>query len=164
MWPGVCQSWVSTTCSKAVARRLMSGMTWSPSFTASEPPGVKQFCTSMTRRASCAVGFIFRLPVCAAAARAVPATPAAPRLAAVPLRNPRRSNVTMPWPPLPWGSVVEFCASIGGVWAREEALDERAHLVAVPFARAHRHAGHLAARTDEEGRRKGRDLPAVGGL
>jgi hypothetical protein len=51
---------------KPVASRLMSGMIWSPSFTASEPPGVKQFWTSITKT-SCAVGFIFVLPVCAAA-------------------------------------------------------------------------------------------------
>src|SRR5437867_3885133 len=36
----------------------MSGMIWSTSFTASEPPGVKQFCTSMTRRTSRAVGHL----------------------------------------------------------------------------------------------------------
>src|SRR4051812_45541532 len=47
-----CQSWVSTTCLKLRASRLISGTTSSPPGTASLPPGQKSFCTSMTRRTS----------------------------------------------------------------------------------------------------------------
>src|SRR6266849_4041666 len=174
--PGVCQSCVNTTCSNAVARRLMRGMIWSPSFTASEPPGVKQFCTSITRRTSCAVGFIFMLPVCAAATRAAPANPATTRLAAVPLRNPRRSLVNIFVPPsrvapstgdsatILARRPAAFSPSPVAVPTAEEVLDERPHLGAVPFARTHDHPGRLAARTDEKSRRERRHPPAVGGL
>jgi hypothetical protein len=50
-WCGECQSCVITTLVKALAIRLITGMTWSPSFIASLPPGRKQFCTSTTMRA-----------------------------------------------------------------------------------------------------------------
>ena len=56
MWSAVCQSCVITTCLNCLAMRLMSGTMTSPSFTASEPPGVKQFCTSTTTNTS-------RLPI-----------------------------------------------------------------------------------------------------
>ena len=148
--PGVCQSCVSTTCSKPVASRLMSGMIWSPSFTASEPPGVKQFWTSITRRTSCAVGFIFVLPVCAAAIRAAPVSPATTRLAAVRLRNPRRSLVNMFVPPSSWGPTGDS-ATIGAavqqrrrqsplcLCAPGSRRSTSARIsVAVPFARARR--------------------------
>src|SRR5215813_3385385 len=189
-WPGVCQSCVSTTCSKAGARRLMIGMIWSPSFTAREPPGVKQFCTSTTRRTSCAVSFIFVPPVCAAAIRAAPASPATARLAAVPLRNPRRSLVSIVVPPstlcalqavarlgprrprradesrrdsatIRRSTSSALVASPVGVRAGQQALDERPHLVAVPLARAHDHARHLAARPDDERGRERRHAPGI---
>src|SRR4030095_6365878 len=137
-------------------------MIWSPSFTAREPPGVKQFCTSITRRTSCTVGFIFVLPVCAAAIRAVPAKPATTRLAAVPLRNPRRSLVNIFSPPSSTGTPRVSDVPDRGILRRsrlrrpaglspspvrvrggKQPLDERPHLVAVPVARPHRHPRHL---------------------
>ena len=72
----VCQSWVRITCSKAGASRLMTGTTWSPSFTGSAPPGTKPFCTSTTRNTSCPVGFIVAPPCAASATEARPATSA----------------------------------------------------------------------------------------
>src|ERR1700740_2356125 len=50
-WPGVCQSCVITTLANSLAILLITGMTWSPPFTARLPPGRKQFCTSMTSSA-----------------------------------------------------------------------------------------------------------------
>src|SRR5437762_11108853 len=58
MWPGVCQSCVSTTFWKDLAILLMSGMISSPAFTARLPPGRKQFCTSTTTRAVSGPGLI----------------------------------------------------------------------------------------------------------
>ena len=57
-WPGVCQSCVSTTQWNARAMRLITGTTWSPSGTASTPPGMKAFCTSTTISASVSRGRI----------------------------------------------------------------------------------------------------------
>ena len=54
----VCQSCVITTLAKPLAMRLITGTTCSPSFTARLPPGRKQFCTSMTRRADASSGLI----------------------------------------------------------------------------------------------------------
>ena len=51
MWPGVCQSCVSTTFWKPRAILLMRGTISSPPLTARLPPGVKQFCTSTTTSA-----------------------------------------------------------------------------------------------------------------
>src|SRR5262245_12870579 len=51
MWPGVCQSCVSTTFWKPRAILLMRGTISSPPLTARLPPGVKQFCTSTTMSA-----------------------------------------------------------------------------------------------------------------
>src|SRR5712692_10262534 len=46
--------------------------------------------------------------------------------------------------------------------AREQALHQGAHLVAVPLARADGHARHRAAGADEERRRQPRDPPCAG--
>src|SRR2546426_7852742 len=54
-------------------------------------------------------------------------------------------------------SVVLLCA-------REQALHQGAHLVAVPLARADGHARHRAAGADEERRRQPRDPPCAGRL
>src|SRR5262245_47550725 len=94
MCPGVCQSWVRTTCSKTRASRLIMGTTWSPSFTARDPPGTKQFCTSTTRSTSCPVGFIFA-PPCAAASGTRPAPPAMAMPPTTFARNPRRLDLVM---------------------------------------------------------------------
>src|SRR5215207_7153653 len=56
MWPPVCQSCVSTTLENTLERRLITGTTCSPSFTARLPPGRKQFCTSITRSAAASSG------------------------------------------------------------------------------------------------------------
>src|SRR5215207_5502578 len=58
MWPPVCQSCVSTTLENILDRRLITGTTCSPSFTARLPPGRKQFCTSITRSADASSGLI----------------------------------------------------------------------------------------------------------
>src|SRR5258708_620740 len=57
-WPTVCQSCVITTLVKALAIRLITGTTCSPSLTARLPPGRKQFCTSITRSADASSGLI----------------------------------------------------------------------------------------------------------
>src|SRR3989442_13087099 len=54
-------------------------------------------------------------------------------------------------------SVVLLCA-------REQALHQGAHLVAVPLARADGHARHRAVGADEERRRQPRDPPCTGRL
>src|SRR5438132_475865 len=90
--PGVCQSWVRTTFRKAGAMRLMIGTISSPPFTASEPPGMKQFWTSTTRSTSCPPGLIV---ASAPAAEARPTRPARVRPPAVTLRNSRRLDVVM---------------------------------------------------------------------
>src|SRR3989442_134756 len=48
--------------------------------------------------------------------------------------------------------------------AREQALHQGAHLVAVPLTRADGHARHCATGTDEERRRQPRDPPSAGRL
>src|SRR3989442_978687 len=48
--------------------------------------------------------------------------------------------------------------------AREQALHQSAHLVAVPLTRADGHARHCATGTDEERRRQPRDPPSAGRL
>ena len=50
-WPGVCQSWVTTTFSNAAESLLITGTTSAPPLTGSVPPSTKQFCTSTTIRA-----------------------------------------------------------------------------------------------------------------
>ena len=85
MWSAVCQSCVITTCLNCFAMRLIRGTITSPSFTASEPPGVKQFCTSTTTNTS-------RLPIFCAGAAQAPA-PINPKPAAA-NRNDLRFMVT----------------------------------------------------------------------
>src|SRR6185436_11165097 len=61
MWPGVCQSCVTTTFSNLRASWLTSGTISSPCFTSSAPPGQKSFCTSTTIRQSVARGMTLAL-------------------------------------------------------------------------------------------------------
>src|SRR3712207_404060 len=58
-WPSGCQSCVSTTWRKALARRLIGAITASPSGTASAPPGRKSYWTSTTIRMSVSPGISF---------------------------------------------------------------------------------------------------------
>src|SRR5919199_2099075 len=52
-WSCGCQSWVATTVPKRGISSFSVSTIWSPSFTASAPPGQKSFCTSTTINASC---------------------------------------------------------------------------------------------------------------
>src|ERR1700704_3067864 len=79
MWPGVCQSWVSTTFWKDLAILLMSGMISSPLATARLPPGRKQFCTSTTTSAVSGPGLILPCASAAGANEASDNPPAAAR-------------------------------------------------------------------------------------
>src|SRR5262245_63441286 len=89
--PGVCQSWVNTTCTNFCAMRLMTGTTCSPSLTAKLPPGRKQFCTSTT------ISTLFSSTAMPPAAKAnLPdASSAPPSPQAKPWINSRRPNCLM---------------------------------------------------------------------
>jgi hypothetical protein len=51
-WSAACQSCVMITLANDFISVLMIGMTAAPSLTAKLPPGTKQFCTSITSKAS----------------------------------------------------------------------------------------------------------------
>src|SRR5262245_4030403 len=89
--PGVCQSWVNTTCTNFCAMRLMTGTTCSPSLTAKLPPGRKQFCTSTT------ISTLFSSTAMPPAAKAnLPdASSAPPSPQPKPWMNSRRPNCLM---------------------------------------------------------------------
>src|SRR3569833_496145 len=86
IWAGVCQSWVMTTLLNALAIRLMTGTTCSPSFTARLPPGRKQFCTSITSSTAVSSGLI------ASAAKAARVVAAESAATLSPARTRRRSH------------------------------------------------------------------------
>src|SRR3954471_5966784 len=75
-WSAVCQSWVSTTLAKDFAKSLITGTIAAPSLTAKLPPGTKQFCTSITSKASLALTMSFAAGLAGAAAGVGPAAPA----------------------------------------------------------------------------------------